>query len=124
MTIGTSVLLMVIGAVAGALSGLVGIGGGVVVVPALVYLLAVSQKQAQGTTLAMMLPPIGVLAVIAYARAGNVNWVWAGLLVLGFLAGSYLGAGWALGQSEAALKRVFGVVTVLIGIWSIYKSFQ
>jgi uncharacterized membrane protein YfcA len=88
----TAALLVGIGLAVGVASGLVGIGGGVLVIPILMLAFGFSQARANGTSLAMLLPPIGVFAVLAYARAGNVDWRVAGLMALGFAAGAYAGA--------------------------------
>lgn len=110
------VIPLLIGLVAGVLSGTFGIGGGVVVVPALVVLLGYGQKTATGTSLLALLLPVGALAVAAYARAGHVN-VRAGLLVsAGIFAGALLGARMALGSSETLLRRLFAVVLVALAV--------
>src|SRR3954469_2758104 len=103
------VLGLVIGVVVGIVSGIVGVGGGVMVVPILVYGFSMSQKMAQGTSLAMLLPPIGVLAVLQYYRAGEVDMKMALLLAAGFAVGAYFGGGWAQHLSNVALRRAFAV---------------
>ena len=108
--------LVLLGAVAGVASGLVGIGGGIVMVPVLVFFFGFSQHTAQGTTLAMMLPPIGLGAVTVYYRAGLVDLKTAGLLCLGFVLGGVLGARLATGLGTTALERVFGVACIAVGI--------
>src|SRR4051812_14738539 len=102
--------LLLLGLVAGVLSSMVGIGGGIVIVPVLVMVFAVSQKVAQGTSLAMLLPPIGLLAVINYHKAGYVDYKAAGILILAFIAGSFFGSKIAIKLDEAVLKKIFGVV--------------
>jgi uncharacterized membrane protein YfcA len=114
--------LLGLGALAGGLSGLVGIGGGVVIVPALVLLLGFSQQQAQGTTLAMLLPPIGLLAAWAYYRQGLVNVPVAAWLCAGFLLGSWIGARIAIGIPTAWLEKAFGVFLMLLSLKMIFKS--
>lgn len=110
------VLPLLIGLLAGVLSGMFGIGGGVVVVPALVLLLGYGQKTATGTSLLALLLPVGALAVASYARAGHVN-VRAGLLIaVGIFAGALAGAQFALGQSETLLRRLFAVVLVALAV--------
>lgn len=112
----TYVVPLVIGLVAGLLSGTFGIGGGVVVVPALVIALGYGQKTATGTSLLALLLPVGVLAVVAYSRAGHVN-VRAGLMIaLGIFLGALTGARFALGQSEATLRRGFAVLLVALAV--------
>jgi len=108
--------LLILGAAAGYFSGLVGLGGGVLIVPALVYLFGMPQNQAQGTTLAMLLPPIGVMAVIAYHQKGLVDWKIAAILCVGFLLGSPFGAKFAVGSSPATLKKVFSISLFLISL--------
>jgi uncharacterized membrane protein YfcA len=113
----TQTLLFIgLGIVAGMLSGLIGIGGGIIIVPALVFLVGLSQHQAQGTTLALMVPPIGLLAAWTYYRRGYVDIRIAVLICLGFLLGSLVGARLATGLPNDQLQKVFGGATVLIGV--------
>jgi uncharacterized protein len=114
--------LLVLGLAAGVLSSMVGIGGGVVIVPSLVFLFAVSQKMAQGTSLAMLLPPIGILAVMNYYKAGYVDLRIAGVLVAAFIAGSYFGSKLALNLDEAVLKRIFGIFLLLLAVKYLFFS--
>ncbi|MGC2209645.1 MAG: TSUP family transporter [Candidatus Korobacteraceae bacterium] len=97
------------GILAGVLSGLVGIGGGVVIVPALVYFGGFNQKLAQGTSLAVLLPPTGALAFWQYYRTGNVDLRMAALIVLGLLLGGWVGGGWAQELSNSALRKGFAI---------------
>ena len=90
------VILLMIGLTAGILSGLIGIGGGMIMIPALIFFLNFSQKSAQGTTLAIMVPPIGVLAAWAYYKEGFVDIRAASVICIGFIVGSFFGAKWAL----------------------------
>lgn len=108
--------LVALGVAAGALSGLIGIGGGVFIVPALVFLFGMAQQTAQGTTLAMLLPPIGLLAVWTYHQKGFVDFKIAAILCAGFLLGSLFGAKFAVGLSEAALRKIFGIAVIAIGL--------
>ena len=108
--------VILLGIIAGYFSGLIGLGGGVIIVPALVLLFGLSQPIAQGTTLAMMLPPIGLMAVLAYQQKGMIDWKIAGFLCVGFLIGSPLGAKLAVGLPPETLKKVFGVSLLLISI--------
>lgn len=112
----TIAALMVLGCVAGITSGLIGIGGGVIIVPALVLLFGFSQQVAQGTTLALMVPPLGILAALTYYRQGYVDIKTAALICLGFLAGSAMGADLAVRLPAEILTRVFGAVLVAIGL--------
>jgi uncharacterized protein len=114
------IFLITLGLAAGAASGLVGIGGGVILVPALVFLFGLTQHQAQGTTLALMVPPIGILAAWTYWRQGYVDVPVAGFICLGFLAGSFFGARFSLGLSNSVLQKVFGVALLLISLKMIF----
>ncbi|HVW86989.1 MAG TPA: sulfite exporter TauE/SafE family protein [Bryobacteraceae bacterium] len=109
-----SAYLILLGIAAGAASGLVGIGGGIILIPALVFLFGMSQHQAQGTTLALMVPPIGLVAAMAYWRQGYVDIRIAALICIGFLAGSLIGARYSLGISDAVLQKVFGLFLLLL----------
>lgn len=108
-------LYLLLGGVAGALSGLIGIGGGVFIVPALVFLFGLPQHQAQGTTLALLVPPIGLLAAWTYYKAGHVDLKIAAFICLGFFFGGLLGAKFAVGLPTRVLQKVFGTAIVLIG---------
>ncbi len=109
---------LLVGTFTGAVSGMFGIGGGVFVIPAMVYFFGFSQKMATGTSLGMLLPPIGILAFIQFYRSGNVSVPAMVLLVVGFLAGSWLSAGYAVALPDVLLKRLFGGVLIVMG--SIY----
>lgn len=107
---------VILGLLAGVLSGLVGLGGGFVIVPALVFIFGFSQHQAQGTTLALLVPPIGLLAAWTYYRQGFVDVRVAALIAVGFVVGSLLGARYAMNLSNETLEKIFGVALVLIGL--------
>ena len=108
----TIIYLVLIGLAAGFMGGMVGIGGGVIIVPALVLLLGLSQHQSQGISLAMLLFPVGILGVINYYKKGHVDFKYAGLLAIGFLAGSYLGSKFSLSLPQDTVKKVFAVVMI------------
>lgn len=109
-------ILIIIGLVAGLVSGLVGIGGGIIIAPALVILLGFSQKMAQGTTLALLVPPIGILAALAYYKQGYVNIYAAIFIILGFVVGSFVGAKYLTGLSNVMVTRVFAVFLIAVAI--------
>ena len=94
-----------------------GIGGGILIVPALVYLLGFSQHKAQGTSLACLLAPIGLLSVITYHQKALVDWKVAGLLALGFLLGGLIGAKFAVSLDPIMMKRSFAVFLVIVAAW-------
>jgi uncharacterized membrane protein YfcA len=98
------------------LSSMVGIGGGILIVPVLVYFFAMSQKTAQGTSLALLLPPVGIFAVINYYKAGFVDLKVAGVLIVAFVAGSFLGSKIVLDLPENMIKKVFGVFLLLVSL--------
>jgi uncharacterized membrane protein YfcA len=114
MTIQTIILLMCIGLTAGVLSGLIGIGGGIIMVP-LLLLMGFTQQQAQGTSLAALLPPVTLLAVINYHKAGFIDWRFAIIISLVFVVGGYFGSKLAIHIDQKILKRVFAVTLLVIG---------
>jgi hypothetical protein len=120
MSIETLLILIVIGLFAGAFSGMVGIGGGVIIIPALVYFLGFSQHQAQGTSLAIMLPPIGLMAAYQYYKSGNVNLTYAIIIASAFFIGGYFGAKYAVKMPQDILKKVFGVFLILVALKTIF----
>ncbi len=109
-------IYLTVGLFAGILSGLIGIGGGIIIIPALVLLFGFSQHQAQGTTLAMMIPPIGILAAWTYYKNGHVNLPVAIILCIGFLFGGLIGAKLATSVSNIALQKIFGSALLLISL--------
>jgi hypothetical protein len=112
----TVIPYVLLGITAGTLSGLIGIGGGVIIVPALVFVFGLSQHAAQGTTLALLVPPIGILGAWTYWKHGDVDIRIAAFICLGFLLGSLLGARVATQLPNLLLERIFGGATVLIGL--------
>jgi len=123
MEISTLIILILIGLVAGALSGFVGVGGGIIIVPALVYLLGLSQFEAQGTSLLLMLPPIGILAAMNYYQSGAVNWKYASVIALTFVVGGYFGSKITLKLDETLVKLIFGILMLLVAIKMIISGF-
>jgi uncharacterized protein len=124
MTPGLIITLILIGLLAGGLSGFVGIGGGVIIVPALVYILGLTQHQAQGTSLLLMLPPIGILAVINYYRAGQINWAYGAIIAAAFIAGGYFGSKLSLKLSPGLVKLSFGVIMAYVAFMMIWSGFN
>jgi uncharacterized protein len=110
------VLYIVIGFLAGIVSGSFGVGGGIVLVPIFVYVLKLTQHQAQGTALAVILPPVFILAVWRYYQAGNVNVLLAFWVAMGFIFGALLGATLVQSVPDVVLKRAFGGLLILVGI--------
>ena len=107
-------LYLLIGLTAGITAGFFGLGGGVILIPAFVFLLGLSQHEAQGTSLAIMIPPIGLLAALRYYSAGNVKMGIAVFACIGFFFGGYIGATLVHHVPESVLKKVFGVLLMII----------
>jgi uncharacterized membrane protein YfcA len=116
MTLTVVIIVIIIGLAAGMLGGMVGIGGGLVIVPALMYFLAFSQHQAQGTSLGLLVLPVAFLAVINYYKSGYVDFRVVGLLAIGFVVGSYFGSKMALSVPQLTLKRIFAIFMILIAL--------
>ena len=121
MSISTLFLLILIGISAGLLSGVVGVGGGIIIIPLLMLLIGLDQHQAQGTSLAVMLPPIGILAALNYHKAGFVEWKYAMIIAVTFIIGGYLGSRWAVTVDARTLKKIFGVIMLIGGLKLIFK---
>lgn len=121
-TMAEIIVLILIGIAAGIMSGLFGVGGGVIIVPALVFFIGMTQHQAQGTSIGLMLLPIGILAAYNYHKSGNLD-VKAGLIVaLAFVIGGYFGSKFSLNMNELLLKRVFGGFMLLVSIKLMFFS--
>jgi uncharacterized protein len=116
MKMSTSMLLILIGIgiLTGFMAGMLGIGGAIIMIPALVFFMGISQQSAQGTSLAVMLPPIGILAAYNYYKAGQVNITFAVILAIFFLVGSFFGSKLALTLPQPLLKKIFGVLLLLV----------
>lgn len=118
-------VLVSIGVVAGALAGIFGIGGGVVIVPALVFSLKMQQHTATGTSLVALLLPVGILGVWNYIRSGNISGVHIkfGLIIAaGLVLGTYLGSQLAVHLSNDTLRKLFAVFLLLISVYMFFKS--
>ncbi len=116
------IILIFVGILSGLLAGAFGIGGAIIVIPALVFILGLSQHEAQGTSLAFMLPPVGILATWNYWKAGHVNWKIALILSLTFVVGAYLGSQFSINISDRALRRLFGILLILIAVKMIFSK--
>lgn len=113
-------LYLLLGLVAGIFSGLIGIGGAIIIIPSLVLLFGLSQHTAQGTTLALMVPPIGLLAAWTYYKQGFVDFKIAGLICLGFFFGGLVGAKFATEIPDDILRKVFGVILLVSSLRMIF----
>src|SRR5690606_15353324 len=114
--------LILLGLLAGYLSGLVGIGGGIVMVPVLVILFGFTQHKAQGTTLALLMIPVGFFGVMNYYKAGNVDFKTALLLCAGFVVGSYLGSKMAVSLSQDTLRKLFAVLMFVVAVKMFFQK--
>jgi uncharacterized membrane protein YfcA len=124
MTTQTIFILIVIGLLAGILSGFVGVGGGIVIVPGLVYMLGFSQHQAQGTSLFILSMPVVILATINYWKSGNVNWKFGLIIAATFILGGYIGSKLALKISPGLVKFLFGILMAYVSFRLIVSGYQ
>ena len=113
---------LLLGLITGIFSGLIGIGGAIIIIPSLVLLFGLSQHTAQGTTLALMVPPIGLLAAWVYYRQGFVDLKIAALICAGFFVGGLVGAKFATEIPEPVLRRIFGAVLLLASLKMIFSK--
>lgn len=120
----TSILLIliVIGVITGIMAGMLGIGGAIIMIPTLVFFLGLSQQTAQGTSIAVMLPPVGIIAAYNYYKAGHVNIKFAIILALAFLIGSYFGSKIALNLPQPVLKKIFGILLILVAAKMLFSK--
>ena len=119
MSITTVLVLVCIGVTAGIMSGFIGVGGGIIIVPCLVYFLGLTQHQAQGTSLLLMLPPIGIMAVYNYHKHGEIDSklvLYASIMVVAFVVGGYIGSKLSLKLSPELVKFVFGIIMLFVAI--------
>ena len=130
MTVQVVLLLIIIGFAAGILSGLVGVGGGIIVVPALVFFLGFTQQQAQGTSLGLLLLPVGILAVLNYYNKGQIDLRVVAIMTITFVIGGWFGSKWALALPEKTVKRIFAIILFYAAFkmmgWDtlIYRAFR
>jgi len=116
----TIVILLIIGLLAGVVSGMVGIGGGILIVPALIYFLAMNQQQAQGVSLGVFLMPVGFLAAYQYYQSGQLPFKYSLIIAITFIVGAFFGAKIALNVNEVLLKKIFGVFVFIISLKLIF----
>lgn len=116
----TILILLCVGLAAGMLSGLVGVGGGIIIVPALVFFMGMTQHEAQGTSLAVLLLPVGILAVVAYYKAGYVDLKSTALMASTFVIGGYFGAKLAIHIDQQMVKKIFGIFLIIVAVKMIF----
>jgi uncharacterized protein len=126
MDLQTLIILIIIGFLAGMLGGFVGVGGGIIIVPALIYFMGLTEHQAIGTSIAVMLPPIGIMAAINFHRSGDLNINFAIVIALAFILGGYYGSrlSLALKDSVHVVKLVFGSIMLYGAIRLIYSALK
>jgi len=122
MTSNTLIILLLIGLSAGAFAGLLGIGGGLILIPALVYFIGMNQHEAIGTSLAVMLPPIGLFAAYNFYKAGQINIKYALILALAFMVGSYFSSKFALTIPANLLRKIFSFFLIAVGIKMLFTK--
>jgi len=115
-------LLATIGLAAGMLSGVAGVGGGVIVIPALIFFIGMSQFEAQGTSLAMMIPPIGALAAFNYYKDGYINWKYALILAIFFFVGGWLGSKIVLHIPQNTVKKGFAIFLIFVAVKMLFSK--
>jgi uncharacterized membrane protein YfcA len=120
MSLTTVFILVIIGLMAGVFGGMFGVGGAIIMIPALVFFLGVDQHTAQGTSVAIMLPPIGLFAAYNYYKAGQVNIWYAVIIAITFMAGGYFGSLIALKIPESLLKKLFGILLLILALRMIF----
>lgn len=118
----STLLLSILGIVAGTLSGILGIGGAIIIIPTMVLMFGISQHVAQGTTLAMMLPPVTLLSVLHYHKAGNIDWRISTIICISFFFGGIFGAKLANMMDPLLLRKTFGIVMLIISLKMIFSN--
>jgi uncharacterized protein len=122
MSVAEIIILICIGVLAGFTGGALGLGGGIIIVPALIFIMGFSQHQAQGTSLAVLIFPVALLGAYNYYKSGFVNFKFVVVLAIAFLVGSYLGSLMAINLPEKILKKVFGFVVLLLSLKMIFDK--
>lgn len=122
MTLTQIIILAIIGLLAGIFSGTFGVGGAIIVIPALIFFLGLSQHQAQGTSLAFMIPPVTLMAALNYSKNGYVNWKFALILAIMFVVGTYFGSMISFSISDKILKKMFGGLMLLVALKIIFSK--
>jgi len=115
-------ILVLVGLFAGALSGFVGVGGGIIIVPAMIYFMNMNQMQAQGVSLALLMLPVGVLGVMNYYKAGHIQFNYVLIIAVGFVLGNYFGSKYALRVPEHKIKFLFSLLMLYVAVQMLWKS--
>ena len=115
-------ILVLVGLLAGALSGFVGVGGGIIIVPAMIYFMNMNQMQAQGVSLALLMLPVGILGVMNYYKAGHIQFNYVLILAVGFVLGNYFGSKYAMKVPEHKIKFFFSLLMLFVAFQMLWKS--
>ncbi len=115
-------ILVLVGLLAGALSGFVGVGGGIIIVPAMIYFMNMNQMQAQGVSLALLMLPVGILGVMNYYKAGHIQFNYVLILAVGFILGNYFGSKYAMKVPEHKIKFFFSLLMLFVAVQMLWKS--
>tara|TARA_B100001287_G_scaffold276656_1_gene288483 strand:- start:472 stop:840 length:369 start_codon:yes stop_codon:yes gene_type:complete len=116
MSFSALILLIVIGLLSGSLSGLVGVGGGIIMIPLLISFFGFTQLNAQGTAIAAMLPPIGILAAINYYQEGYVRWEYSLVIAIAFIVGGYFGSKLSIAISQHMVRQIFAIILIIVAL--------
>lgn len=122
MSVSVLIALILIGIITGIMAGVFGIGGAIIMIPSLVFFMGFSQQMAQGTSLAVMLPPIGIFAAYNYYKAGQANIKFALILAIAFIVGSYFGSKLALNIPASMLKKAFAVLLFIVAVKMMFSK--
>ena len=122
MSFSVLMLLVVIGLLSGSLSGLVGVGGGIIMIPLLISFFGFTQLNAQGTAIAAMLPPIGILAAINYYQEGYVRWEYSIVIALAFIVGGYFGSKLSISISKHLVRQIFAVILFIVALKLFFQN--
>ncbi len=115
-------VLVLVGLLAGALSGFVGVGGGIIIVPAMIYFMNMNQMQAQGVSLALLMLPVGILGVMNYYKAGHIQFSYVLIIAIGFVLGNYVGSKYAMRVPEHKIKFLFALLMLFVAVQMLWKS--
>lgn len=115
-------ILVIVGLLAGALSGFVGVGGGIIIVPAMIYFMNMNQMQAQGVSLALLMLPVGFLGVMNYYKAGHIQFNYVLIMAVGFVLGNYFGSKYAMRVPEHKIKFLFALLMLYVAVQMLWKS--
>jgi uncharacterized membrane protein YfcA len=115
-------ILVIVGLLAGALSGFVGVGGGIIIVPAMIYFMNMNQMQAQGVSLALLMLPVGILGVMNYYKAGHIQFSYVLIMAVGFVLGNYFGSKYAMRVPEHKIKFFFALLMLYVAVQMLWKS--